>query len=507
MYVDFQTVDGQNVQRPVRQRDREGERYREPQPEDMEGGFTWPERATVDVENMARDAFTRVDDIHNEFVNEDGQAPINIDNNNLEVDDELNEENLEDLVRESTERVYEGSDLNRLQCAIVLFSLCSLYSVPHTFMDALLTWIAGDLLPTSNCFPRTSYEVKSMLMKLGLQHKQVHCCPEGHVLYEGENEELEECPTCNHPRYIHGSNKVPHRVVRYFDVIKHLLRLFKCPEIAKHMTWYHNHKSRGSKMRSVADSEQWKHIDRLYPDFAQILTNLRLGLVGDGIIPFKNNALKHSTFVLLITIYNLPPWLLTKKFFISLAVLIPGPKSPTAENIDVFLGPLVRDLQKLWTGVPAVDMSKPVQERKFTLRALLMWTVNDFPAYGLLSGQQVHGYKGCPLCGPETCAEHASLLGKMIYLGGRRYLHEAHRFRRERASFNREQEWQLPPQRPTGEEVLRWGSQRSDFLRNGGVENSDADPVKLHGVKRRSIFFDLPYWKVSKNVTLGTLHS
>ena len=224
--------------------------------------------------------------------------------------------------------------------------------------------------------------------------------------------------------------------MRYFDVIKHLLRLFKCPEIAKHIMWYHTHKSRDSKMRLVADSEQWKSIDRAYPDFAEVLTNLHLGLVGDGIIPFKNNALKHSTFVLLITIYNLPPWLLTKKFFISLAVLIPGPKSPTSENIDVFMAPLVRDLLKLWEGVPAVDMSKSVGERSFTLRTLLMWTVNDFPTYGLLSGQQVHGYKGCPLCGPKTCAEHASLLQKMIFLGGRRYLPAAHRFRRERASFN-----------------------------------------------------------------------
>ena len=32
---------------------------------------------------------------------------------------------------------------------------------------------------------------------------------------------------------------------------------------------------------------------------------------------------------------------------------------------------------------------------------------------------------------------------------------------------------------------------------DGGVENLDEDPVKLHGVKRCSILFDLPYWKVS----------
>lgn len=102
----------------------------------------------------------------------------------------------------------------------------------------------------------------------------------------------------------------------------------------------------------------------------------------------------------------------------------------------------MRDLQKLWRGVPAVNMSKPVNERRFTLRAILMWTINDFPAYGLFSGQEVHGYKACPLCGPETCAEHARLLGKMIFLGSRRFLPENHRFRRARTSFNQHPEWQ-----------------------------------------------------------------
>jgi len=444
---------------------------------------------------MARDAFARVDDIHYDIMNEHGRFAGG--GENLQEEEEGNEADMEYLLRESTTKVFEGSNLNRLQCAIIIFSLCSLYSVPNTFVDALLTWIAGDLLPTSNCFPRTSYEVKSMLMKWGLKHRQVHCCPDGHVLYEGDNENLTSCPTCDQPRYIPGSNTVPQRIVRYFDIIKHLVRMFRCPEIAKHMTWYSANKSCNQKMWSVADSDQWKAIDEMYPDFVEVLTNLRLGLVGDGIIRYKNNQVKHSTWVLLITIYNLPPWLLTKKFFISLAILIPGPKAPTAENIDVFLAPLVSDLLKLWEGVPALNMSKPEGERRFTLRALLMWTVNDFSAYGLLSGQQVHGYKGCPLCGLETCSEYAMLLGKMICLGGRRYLPENHQFRRARMSFNNQQEWQLPPARPTGEEVLRWGTQRSNFLRDGGVENSDEDPVKLHGVKRCSIFFLLPYWKVS----------
>jgi len=170
-------------------------------------------------------------------------------------------------------------------------------------------------------------------------------------------------------------------------------------------------------------------------------------------------------------------------------VLIPGPTATKSGNVDVFLAPVVRDLLKLWEGILVVDISKPVGERQFTLRGMLIWTVNDFPAYGLLSGQQVHGYKGCPLCGLETCAEHARLLRKMIYLGARRFLDAEHPFRRARAAFNNHAKWQIAPDRPTGEEILQWGIEREEFLRAGGVENSDDDPVRLHGVKRRSIFF------------------
>ena len=302
--------------------------------DDHVGGFTWPRTTVVDIENMARDVFRGVDELFDEAVNHGGVDYM--ERKNAEAEDQWNEENFAYLVRKSTEKVFGGSSQNRLQCTIVLFSLCSLYSVPNTFMDALFTWIAGDLLPTSNCFPRTSYEVKSMLMRLGLEHRQVHCCPDGHVLFEGVNEELTECPTCRAPHYIPGSNSIPQRVARYFDVIQHLLRMFKCPDIAKYMTWHATHRSRGQTMRSVVDSPQWKAVDERYPDFAEVLTNLRLGLVGDGIIPFKNNAIKHSTWVFLVTIYDLPPWLLTKKFFISLAVLIPGPTATKAGNVDVF---------------------------------------------------------------------------------------------------------------------------------------------------------------------------
>jgi hypothetical protein len=67
--------------------------------------------------------------------------------------------------------------------------------------------------------------------------------------------------------------------------------------------------------------------------------------------PFGNMTTTHSTWPVLLSIYNLPPWLCIKRKYIMLSVLIPGPKQ-SGNDIDVYLELLVQDLLKLWeTGV------------------------------------------------------------------------------------------------------------------------------------------------------------
>jgi hypothetical protein len=56
--------------------------------------------------------------------------------------------------------------------------------------------------------------------------------------------------------------------------------------------------------------------------------------------------------------YNVPPWMTTKKHFILLSLIIPGPKSVTIEHFDVFLQPLVEELHYGWSvGVRVRDAS------------------------------------------------------------------------------------------------------------------------------------------------------
>jgi len=58
-----------------------------------------------------------------------------------------------------------------------------------------------------------------------------------------------------------------------------------------------------------------------------------------------------------------------------------GPDNPKAD-IYVFLQPLINDFKRLWVGEWIYDISR---KQKFRMRAYLMWTINDFPAYVMLS--------------------------------------------------------------------------------------------------------------------------
>lgn len=73
-----------------------------------------------------------------------------------------------------------------------------------------------------------------------------------------------------------------------------------------------------------------------------------------------------------------------------------------------------------------------------------------------------------------------------------------------KAAFNGNQELRPPPERLFGDEILRMAEKREEYLRRGGTEDSENDPVKSHGVKSVSILFSLPYLSVSNNLLPST---
>ena len=123
----------------------------------------------------------------------------------------------------------------------------------------------------------------------------------------------------------------------------------------------------------------------------------------DGFNPFGQMSSQHSIWPIILVPYNLPPWLCMKQPYIFLSLLIPGPHSP-GMSIDVFLKPLIKDLVDLW--VNGVETFDAYTKNNFSLHAAIIWTINDFPAYGDLSGWSTKGYMAYPIWHKDICSRH-----------------------------------------------------------------------------------------------------
>ena len=77
-----------------------------------------------------------------------------------------------------------------------------------------------------------------------------------------------------------------------------------------------------------------------------------------------------------------------KRKFMMLSLLIFGPQQP-GNDIDVYLASLIEDLQTLWED--GVEAYNAYRKEFFNLRAVLLWTINDFLACINLAGCTVKG--------------------------------------------------------------------------------------------------------------------
>jgi len=210
--------------------------------------------------------------------------------------------------------------------------------------------------------PKIRADARKVLTKLGLDYKTIHSCPCDGILYYREYEDREVCPKCNLSRYQEDTlNKiVPRKVfivnfhflqnlcevsylygcklnlmlwiwcyefdvheqqkMYYFPITPRLQAMFRCPSISKLMTWHHDHKNKNDVMREPANSPAWKFAHRQW-NFLQNPCSMFLGMAMDGLNSFGNNSSAYSIWPIVLTYYNLPPWLAIKASFLILAIL------------------------------------------------------------------------------------------------------------------------------------------------------------------------------------------
>jgi len=364
-------------------------------------------------------------------------------------------------------------------------------------------------LPKGNELPATTYEAKKVVCPLGLEVHKIHACINDCILYRDEYKDLTECPVCTALRYkilrddpgdVEGEErprkKVPAKVMWYAPIIPRLKRLFRNKEHAKLLRWHKEDRKRDENLRHPADGSQWRKIDTEFPEFAAEARNLRFGLSTDGMNPFGEQSCSHSTWPVTLCIYNLPPWLCMKRKFIMMPVLIQGPKQP-GNDIDVYLRPLVEELLELW-GEKGVSVWDEHAGRTFDLRALLFVTINDWPALSNLSGQSNKGYNACTHCLHDIEGIHLEKCKKIVYLGHRRWLPRTHVVRKKGKHFEGEADHQKKPVHRTGDDIFGMVEDLEVIFGKGpggtSVPNDAAGHVPMW--KKKSIFWELPYWKI-----------
>ncbi|XP_019182646.1 PREDICTED: uncharacterized protein LOC109177671 [Ipomoea nil] len=356
---------------------------------------------------------------------------------------DLNEmpQEFESFFESSGKPLFSGcSKFTKLLAVLKLYTVKAKHRWSDKSFTELLELLKG-MLPNENELPCSTYEAKKMLCPLSMEIERIHACPNDCILYWNQNKDLHVCPKCGASRYkrkglddaCEQKKGPPAKLLWYLPVIPRFKRLFANAKDAKNLQWHASGRKEDGKLRHPADSPQWKNINKKFSDFGAENRNLRLGLCTDGMNPHGNMSSRHSTWPVLLTVYNLPPWLCMKRKYIMLSLLISGPKQP-GNDIDVYLAPLIEDLKMLWNeGVTVFDAHS---QTNFTLRAMLFCTINDFPAYGNLSGYTTKGAKACPVCEDETVDLWLNNSRKNVFMSHRTFLPIDHPYRKRKKAFN-----------------------------------------------------------------------
>lgn len=151
-----------------------------------------------------------------------------------------------------------------------------------------------------------------------------------------------ECRFCHAPRYRvgKGGKELALKSMHYLPITPRLKRLYASENSARHMRWHYEHQQVEGVLEHPSDAEAWKHFDQKYPEFASESRNVRLGLCSDGFTPFGQSASPYSCWPVIVTPYNLPPWMCMSTPYLFLTMIIPGRRNPKSK-IDVYLQPLM----------------------------------------------------------------------------------------------------------------------------------------------------------------------
>jgi hypothetical protein len=86
-------------------------------------------------------------------------------------------------LKEACKSLYPKAWSTKLAATMLLMNICIVHGVNNKFIDELLLLLHKFLLPLDNYLPPNMYHAKSLTMKVGLNYKTIHVCPNGCILF------------------------------------------------------------------------------------------------------------------------------------------------------------------------------------------------------------------------------------------------------------------------------------------------------------------------------------
>jgi hypothetical protein len=239
----------------------------------------------------------------------------------------------------------------------------------------------------------------------GLKAEYSDCCPRICCCFEGPYENLDHCPfpDCQEPRY--NQNGRPRMQFQHLPVGPRLQAMFLNETMVK-LLGYRATRTPGDSPGSVSDVFDGKLYRDLCEEFVQVgdqtfdhkyfqgKHDIALGLSLDGFPLFNKSNL--SAWPVILLNFNLPPDIRTHLVHVLCYGVIPTPKA--VRDMDSFLYPLYRELEKLAKGITSLDLHSREQ---FLLRAFLVLVFGDMPAIAKVMRMKGHNGSCLRLGGVE----------------------------------------------------------------------------------------------------------
>jgi hypothetical protein len=105
------------------------------------------------------------------------------------------------------------------------------------------------------------------------------------------------------------------RVACYFCIIPQLRRWFTTRKEVQLLRWHDKGRKelkKDGKFRHPTDASQLGNINNHFPWFDKDVSSIQFAMSIDGVNPFGNQSSPHSTWPIVLSLYNLPLWLCKK---------------------------------------------------------------------------------------------------------------------------------------------------------------------------------------------------